>query len=63
MHIFAPHGTPRYARAAEDVAREVREDIWWLMFVKEPWDGRESRLSAMGREGVIVMSRLLTVSQ
>ena len=55
MRFLAPHGTPRHATAAGDVAREVREDIRWLTSVTDPWNGREDRLSAMGGEAVIVM--------
>ena len=47
MHVFAPHGAPRYARAAGEVAREVRGDILWLTSVMEAWGGQQSRLSAM----------------
>ena len=55
MHVFAPHGAPRYPRAAGDIAREVREDIRWLTSVTDSWDGREDKLSAMGGEAAIVM--------
>ena len=30
IHDFVPHGAPRYAGAAGDVAREVLEDVEWL---------------------------------
>ena len=53
---FAPHGAPRCARAAGNVAGEVLGGVRWVMCNMKPWGGGEGWAVGRGREdGVIVV--------
>ena len=56
--MFRATQCARHARAAGDVAREVREDVRWSMDAMKPWEKGKDGLSAVAGRTASSSSRV-----